>query len=343
MPASSAGDLNLTAQIGDVDGTPYSGPVEVRFEQTLLGTSPGTDTYLAYGPYAGSSASGIVSMAISSNDLGEIEFGKPLTVSFWRPYDSGQTGAEQMFFLDAGQAVRSVSNTLVVGPDPSGEYHVILRNLKFAEAPLYGKVSVLSAQGSHPSLHLNLSRDFPIPLSGLGVDVQTAFVEIEQLPVLYGVDTDIFSWTTGKAGFFASSSDGWRSAEDVLPRGSNVTKVTLIPEDIVKVHYDLTTYPDASGIVLFDAATYQPFDPAACPPGAANGNALMRAESEFSGGLLGFTDDGDQSTIVFEHVPAGSYVVEFWTYPGIESPAPAPTYQTTITVTGWSPVIVNIP
>ena len=340
---ASAGDLNLTAQLFDVNGAAFDGALEVHLAQTRVDAGSGVTTVLGHGPYSGTSVAGILSTVIPSNELNGIDLAKSISVTFWPVGDNGETGAGRLFYLDYSEGVKAKADVVVAGPDQAGEYHAILRNLKLSGAPTYGKVSVQSTQGSHPSITLYIAKDYPFPVGDFGEDTQLETGEVEQLQLAYGANT-IYSWSTNKeAGIYVRASDGWGSSSSALLRGSNVSTVNLYPENSVRASFSVTQYPDCLSVVLFDASTYQPFDAAACPPGAANGNAIMRADSDFSEGRMGMTDNGDQSTYIFTNVAAGAYVLEFWTLSGVKAAIPAPDYQTTVTMTGTVPVLVSIP
>ncbi len=341
-PAPAApGDLNLTAQLADIGGAPFTGSVTIQLSQIDFGASDATSFVL--GPFASTCTNGVVSSVVSSNDLALFDLNEEVVFTFWRVGDFGLTGADRAFFLDSSEAIRAQSPALLTGPMANGEYGAILPGLKFAEAPQYGSVLVSSSQGASLGLTAYLIPTFPISDGSFGREELIACGAIEQLAMPYDVATPIFSWTTDDAGYYVTSLDGWGSADDILPRGSSVTNVVLMPEGSVKAQFNLATYPDASNVVLFDAASFAPFTPTTSHPGAIRGQAELRAEYPLPGSLLGHTDNGDQATRVFDRIPAGSYVLEFWTYSGIGATPPAPTYQTTITVTGGAPLVINIP
>ncbi|MCX8252298.1 MAG: hypothetical protein OTJ98_10665 [Dehalococcoidia bacterium] len=324
-PGASAGPksvpvgiVNFVAELDAADGTPYNGPIKLSVKQE------GTGSKYSWGPFSTTCTAGVLSV---SADLQGLAHTSNAEAYFWKPNASGNTGAESFFYLNGADGARAVS--VFTPPAPGGT--VALRDLQLSPAPVFGTITSSSAQGLHPAAELQIvPRRFA---SG----VIHPFYDIH--PITVGAQTDVYSWSVKhRAEFRVETTDGWASVDTYLNRGNTVS-VNLLHQGAIVVIFDPIQFVDVYRVVIFDSATYSPFDPSAHDPQYV----FFAADEHIETGCTGDIKNNDQSKRHFDDVSAGSYVMELWTDSSIRNATPAPVLTATVTVIGGQTTTVTFP
>jgi hypothetical protein len=315
-------DLEFTISVDDSAGLPFDGDMKFYVSQAQ------GYGYKEWGPIEVAVTGG---QATFLTPLQGFDFANEAVLSGWPIDSNGMSSKGVIFFSNASDGVVCSENFQTGAVNSNGEYPVLLSSLILSEPPFFGDVT-LTSQGTDVGVSVVLFERY-LPGSKKGGSEILGTV---------GVKTDLYGWTDSqKIGYVAKTPGGWSVDYGAIDRGGSVTE-ELNQEGALRVFYDSASHPEVITTHLYPQDSYQPLVLTGMTPTQAWHAVSYQRDFLYIGKVEGIVGTMISDTeVLFQDIPEGEYVVEFWTERGLDVSPPAPAYTAVVTIVGGQEVVVS--